>query len=222
MTVRPVASHRAGVRIVAHRAGNDPTTARAAQALADVIELDAHVHRGRVELRHAKLLRPTNRLWEQWYLLPADARGAPIETVLQALDPDTPLLVDLKCFTRRAARQIASAIPVTHPVLASTRSWWILPAVADRPGWTAMRSCGSRLQVWLAAHTDRHHRYGAAVRANRLPPRRMQAFVARRGRVYVWGVASVDHGTQLRRWGVEGLIVDDLSLPWRRIDDAAA
>ncbi len=52
------------VELVAHRAGNTAATARLSLGKVDMIELDVHVLRGRVEVRHAKVLRPTRRLFD--------------------------------------------------------------------------------------------------------------------------------------------------------------
>ena len=60
------------MRVVAHRAGNDLDRARAAAAAGLVVEVDVHVFHNRLEVRHEKVLRPSGRLWEPWYLLPRD------------------------------------------------------------------------------------------------------------------------------------------------------
>ena len=99
--------------VVAHRAGNTVDAAQEALGKVDMIELDVHVLRGRVEVRHEKVLHPTRRLWEKWYLLPRGARGVPIEDVLGVVERTTPLMIDLKCFTRRSALRVREAIPPT-------------------------------------------------------------------------------------------------------------
>ena len=138
MTYRRLASV-----LVAHRAGNDSERAAGVGTRADVIELDAHVHRSRVEVRHEKLLRPTSRLWERWYLLPRGARGLDIDEVLRVVDPDRELMVDLKCFTWAAARRIRTALGESRPLIVSSRSWWVLRAFRGRPR-VLSRSAGSR------------------------------------------------------------------------------
>ena len=60
--------------LVAHRAGNDPRSARAAaQAGADLVEADVHLRRGRLELRHPRRIGPV--LWDREGV--ALVRGAP-------------------------------------------------------------------------------------------------------------------------------------------------
>ena len=59
--------------VIAHRAGNSLERLAGAGAVADVVEADVHLFRGRLEVRHAKTLGPFPRLWERWYLLEPDA-----------------------------------------------------------------------------------------------------------------------------------------------------
>lgn len=207
------------MHLVAHRAGNDPATARAALERADLVEFDVHVLAGRVEVRHAKVARPTRRLWEKWYLLPRGARGLPIAEALAAIGPDVALLVDLKCFTVRAARRIGDALPADRELVVSARSWWVLRAFRDRPRTVALRSCGNRAQLrvvglvpglGLATGVAAHERLLDAAVASRLRRRTPHLFS--------WGVATVARGRELAALGVNGLIVDDLSLDWRSLD----
>lgn len=194
---------------VAHRAGNSTAAVVLARGL-DVIELDAHVLRGRVELRHAKVLRPTGRLWEQWYLLPRSTRGTPIDDVLATLAPDQVLLVDLKCFTRRAARQILASIPDSHPLLVACRSWWVLRAADDRSRARVLRSCANRLQVWLAIRMrGLDDRTGVTVHARLLEADTVAELRSRTPLVYSWGFTTRAEARELAAMGVTGLITDD-------------
>lgn len=205
------------LEIVAHRAGNQVATARAAlETGVDVLELDLHVLRGRVELRHAKVIRPGSRLWEKWYLLPRGTTGVPVQEVLDVLDPAMPLMLDLKCFTPLAARRIARAVPATHPVIASTRSWWLLGAFRGRPGARRLRSCRSRFQLWLATRLPGlGPDDGVCAHASLLDAAGVAAILERTPQLFTWAVASPAHATELRTFGVRGLIVDDLALDWR-------
>ena len=201
---------RAGLpTTVAHRAGNSAAAAILAAGL-DMIELDAHVFRGHVELRHAKVLRPSRRLWEQWYLLPRGARGVPIAEVLDTLEPEQPLLVDLKCFTRRAARRILAEISEDRPILVACRSWWVLRVASERPNAAMLRSCANRLQVRLASLVPGlGERTGVTVRAHLLDADTVAEFRARTPLVYTWGFTSGPEAQALAALGVTGLITDN-------------
>ncbi len=210
--------------IVAHRAGNDPRRAAEAIGRADAIEFDVHVYRGRVEVRHEKVLWPTRRLWERWHLFPADTPVTSIEEVLDAVPPEVPLLVDLKCFTRRAARRIARAIPADRRVVVSCRTWWVLGAFADRPETLALRSCGNRLQLRLVTAIPGLGQEVGVVAHNRLLNRdSVAALLDHTPALYTWAVDTLDRGRDLVRHGVAGLIVDDLTVDWavlRGVDDS--
>lgn len=205
--------------LVAHRAGNRPETAMAVADRADAVELDVHVFRGRVEVRHEKVLRPTARLWERWELFPADTPVATIDEVLAAVEPDLPLLVDLKCFTRRAARRIRRSLPGDRELIVSSRSWWILSAFADRPRTTLLRSCGNRWQVRLVTRVPGlGQRVGVVVHQRLLDRAVVAGLAARTPHVFTWAVATPERARELVAAGVTGLIVDDLDLAWPRGD----
>ena len=203
------------MEIVAHRAGN--VVADAAQAAAapvvDMIEIDVHVLRGQVELRHAKVLHPTRRLWEKWYFLPRGTVGVPIQDVLAVLDPQTPLMVDLKCFTKRSARLIRQAIPDTHPIVASTRNWWILSEFADRPRTRRLRSCGTRWQIWWARNRMRFGPdEGVCIEETNLTPELLATLRERAPLMFSWGTTETARCAELEQAGLTGIILDDHSI----------
>ncbi len=201
--------------LIAHRAGNTAAGARAAAGRADAIELDAHVLRGRVEVRHEKVLRPTTRLWERWYLLPAGTRAPAIEEVLAAIDDGQRLHVDLKCLTRRAARRIRSALPPDRELIVSARSWWVLAAFADRPDTTRLRSCGNRLHLRLVGLVPGlGPRLGVVANARLLDPGVVAALLRRSPLLFTWAVTTPEQARALAEAGVTGLIVDDLDIDW--------
>lgn len=204
--------------LVAHRAGNHPDTARLAIGRADLIELDVHVRAGQVEVRHEKVLRPTSRLWERWHLLPADTEIILLEDVLGAIAADVPLLLDLKCFTSRAARRIRAAIGDCRPLAVSSRSWWTLRAFRDRQDTVLLRSCAGRRQLWLARMLPGLGDQVGIVAHERL----LDAATVRSIRVatpllFSWAIRSDMRGRELSEAGVTGLIVDDLDLDWPRL-----
>jgi hypothetical protein len=201
--------------VVAHRAGNTPQTVGDALDRADMIEFDTHVFRGRIEVRHPKVLWPTARLWEKWYLLPADTEVASIESVLDAVPPEVPLLVDLKCFTRRAGRRIRQAIPDDRRLIVSCRSWWVLGAFGNRPNTLALRSCGNRLQMRVVTLVPGLGQQTGIVAHNRLlDEESIGTILARTPLLFTWAVPTLARGRELVVQGLTGLIVDDLDLDW--------
>lgn len=203
--------------LVGHRSGNSVAAVGRDLGSADAIELDVHVHRGRVEVRHEKVVRPTSRLFERWYLLPADTRVPLLSEILDAVGDETLLLLDLKCFTRRAARRIRRSVPEHRPLIVSSRSWWTLGAFGDRSGTIALRSCGNRLQLRLATlWPGLGPRLGVVANQRLLDRERIEQLVSRTPHVFTWAVTTVERARELVDAGVTGLIVDDLSRPWPR------
>ncbi|MGI9597320.1 MAG: glycerophosphodiester phosphodiesterase [Acidimicrobiales bacterium] len=203
--------------LVAHRAGNHPDSARLAVGRADLIELDVHVRRGRVELRHAKVLWPTSRLWERWYLLPRDTEVVLIQSVLDELEADTPLQLDLKCFTARAAKRIRSAVGDGRPLHVSSRSWHVLRAFRGRENTVAMRSCASPRQLWLARRLPGlGDRVGIVAHERLLDRATVRSVRSATSVLFTWAVRSPERAEELSEAGITGLIVDDLDLDWPR------
>jgi hypothetical protein len=205
------------VLTVAHRAGNHPDSARHALGAADLIELDVHVLRRRVEVRHEKVLWPTSRLWERWYLLPRQARGVPLEDIIEAVGPEAHLMLDLKCFTRRAARRIREAVPSDQPLVISCRSWWVLSVFRERPATYGLRSCGNRLQLLVVGLVPGlGDRVGVAVHERLLDGDTISSLSDRTSLLFSWGVTTRKRAEELVDAGVHGLIVDDLTIDWPR------
>jgi glycerophosphoryl diester phosphodiesterase len=203
------------VEWIAHRAGNVVGGITDAAGRADLVELDVHWWRGRIEVRHAKRLLFTRRLWERWYLLPRDTSRLTLEDVLDGVHPDVHLFVDLKGVTPRLSRAIREALADRRSYTVATKSWWLLRPFRDVPGVRTLRSAGNRLglavlrRVRLPAATD-----GVAVH-ERLLTARLVAELAARGEVFTWGVTDRRRAELLASWGVTGLIVDDLDLTGR-------
>lgn len=200
------------VQVVAHRAGNSVEAAARAVGRVDMVELDAHVLRGQVELRHEKVLHPTRRLWERWELLPRGTRGVPIGQVLDVLG-ETPLMVDLKVFTRRSAARVLASLPDGPPIVASTRSWWTLKPFVARPNTTLLQSCGTAWQLWFALHRSTFDaNRGVCVHERRLTPAVLDSLHERTEIIYTWGATTTARCRQLLDAGVTGIILDDYSI----------
>jgi hypothetical protein len=200
------------VEFVAHRAGNDPDLARRAARVADLVELDVHWHRGRLEVRHAKRLWGTQRLWEKWYLLPSGARRDAFADVLATVGPDVHLLVDLKGYNPRLATAVRSAIDGRPHTTVATKSWWLLRPFVATPGIRTLRSAGTRMRLAVVLRLPVPRGVDGTVVHERLLTRRVVAKLGGRGPVLAWALTSRKRIDELAGWGVRGFIVDDLGL----------
>jgi hypothetical protein len=198
------------VELIAHRVGNFPDVAEAGPA--DLIEADVHLFRGRLELRHEKVLWPTARLWERWHVLP---RRSPRRTLPELLEagPPAPLLLDLKGVSPRLAHAVLQAVGEHRPLTVATKSWWLLGPFLAAPGVRTFRSVGNRLELALLRHLPSRLRPHGVVAHHRL----LSASTVMRLRadvdaVWAWGARDRADAEELRSWGVDGLILDDVEL----------
>lgn len=204
---------------IAHRAGNLPETIGPAAARADVLELDVHTFRGRLEVRHGKVLWPFARQWEQWYLLPTDAPRPPLVSILDAMPEGVHIWVDLKGYTSGLTRRVLAALGDRRPVTMSTRNWWILGPARRAGSVRVMGSVGNRAQRWLITHLPLQAGIGGVVVNERLVDAAFMDRIHRRTPTVIsWGVTDAGRAAELVRLGISGLIVDDLDL----IDQTAA
>lgn len=197
--------------LVAHRAGNEPERVVPAVAVADAIELDLHLLRGRLDVRHSKVIWPLRVYWERGHGLLPDQRPPAFDEIVAVVPADTHLWVDLKGFTGRLARRAVGRLdgrPAASCTM-SCRSWWAL-GPARRAGARTFRSVGNRAQLWLALrvqHPDgvvMHERFATAEVVERLHDRC--------ARLAVWGVEDRARAEAIERLGIGTMIVDDLDL----------
>ncbi len=199
---------------VAHRAGNDPDTLRSAQGVADLIELDVHRSRGaRTEVRHAKRLWPSRRLWDRWYLLPPGQEAKPLDEIMAAALPDTALWFDLKGLsTNLGDRLVEFAVADERSVVVSSKSWWLLGGLTGTPNLRTFRSAGNRLELALLLWLPSRARTDGVVVHRRLLTPRVVSRLTSRGPVFTWNVGDRETIEQLQRQGIAGVILDDLGL----------
>ncbi|MFT7598034.1 MAG: glycerophosphoryl diester phosphodiesterase [Acidimicrobiales bacterium] len=212
------------MEFVAHRAGNTVDTLHAAQRVADVIEVDVHLGADSLpEVRHAKLLWPTRRFWERWYLLPEGTVAPHFDEILAAAEPTTALWLDLKGFTRRLSRRVILEIEDRQEVTVSSKSWWLLDPFVDQPGVRVFRSVGNRFELALLLSVPSRVRLDGVVAHHRLLSDRVVRQLLRRGQVFTWAVGDIASIERLARLGVQGVILDDLALiaPGRSVAAAA-
>lgn len=198
------------VEIVAHRAGNDPRLAAAVRRVADTVEVDVHLVRGRLVVRHAKRLLGTGRLWERWYLLP---RGTLVPTLPEALawlPADQALWIDAKGpFALRLPTSALSLVGPGRAVTVSGKVPWVL---ARAPfGVRRVRSVASRAELAALLLLPGAGEAGVALH-DRLATRARVARLQRRWQVFVWDVGDERRARELAAWGVSGLILDSPEL----------
>lgn len=200
------------LELVAHRAGNTIETIAAAASVADVIELDVHLFRGRLEVRHAKVFWPTKVQWDRWWIDRHPTTPPDLLEIATSTPDGTPLWIDLKGFSTRLTRAALRELTATAGLTTSTRSWWVLRPARKR-GIRTMRSVGSRWQVW-AVRRIRRWAPGDGVVLNQryATPELISRLRRRTDSVVVWAVDDLRRATDLLAIGVTGLIIDDLEL----------
>jgi glycerophosphoryl diester phosphodiesterase len=212
--------------VVAHRAGNDPASARAAaEAGADLVEADLHMRRGRLELRHRRRLGPL--LWDREGI--ALAREWPREPgpVLAALGPRAEPLLDLKDGPPRLAEAALAAVRAAlgeRPVTIASRRWALLDRLAGAAGVRRLRSAASPREVrrLLALAAAGRLGDGACVRADLLTPEVADALRRAAPFLGTWPVADAAEADRLTGLGATALIVDDLALVARLAADGVS
>lgn len=200
------------MELIAHRAGNLAATVAAAADVADVVEIDVHLFRNRLEVRHAKiLLWPWSRLWEKWHLLPADAPRPSLDEILATVPSDTGIWIDLKGFTTRLPRAVAAVVGDRPNVTYSARQWWLLGWVRRNTSSRTMRSAGSRWQRRLVTVIPSRDT-GIVIDEELLVDGWFDRLRARTATLVAWGVEERARAHELITAGVDGLILDDLEL----------
>lgn len=203
-------------QFIAHRAGNDPLRLLALAGRADLAEVDLHLWRGRLEVRHAKRAWPTARLWERTGWLPAHTPVPSFAAVADAAArAGTALWLDCKGIDPRLFSRAAEVTDTVRPLTVSSKSWFLLgPFVRRRDGGVRVfRSAGNRLELWLARRVPSRVRLDGLVVHERLVDRPLVAELGAGGRqVIAWGVTGELRADELLAWGVAGLILDDADL----------
>ena len=196
--------------LIAHRGANSGSVDESLLGLVDTVEVDVHLHRGELVVRHAKRLWLTSRLWERWYLLPADTPVVRFEETLRVLDPAIGLWVDGKGPNPGLPPAVLAAIGDRRPLTVSTKSWWALRAVTGLDGVRAIRSAGNRFELFLLRRLRSRVPLDGVVIHSRLLDEDLVTELRRRfGSVFSWWIPDVETGTRLADWGVDGLIVDE-------------
>lgn len=197
------------VELVAHRAGNSVVDAAGSWPDADALELDVHLFRGRLEVRHAKVLWPLAVRWDRWELLSRSSPRPTLDDILTSIDPDVHLWLDLKGFDRRLTSRVLGEIADRPRSTVSSRSWWLLDGLSNRTeNIRVVHSIGNRAQL-RARLSRRAARVDAVGISQRLADQRtIDALRRAASATFVWGVRDVARALDLVRSGADGLIVD--------------
>lgn len=202
------ADHR--VELIAHRAGNRLDGPDGVRHLADTIELDVRLDRGRIVVRHARRIWLTDRLWERWYLLPPDATAPTFRDAAAAVDGDLGLWIDCKGISPRTPPRTLHQAGPRDRITVSSKAWWALGSVDDREGVRVIRSVSNRFELALLHFLPSRVEIDGVTCHSRLLDRGLVgALKERYGTVFSWFIPDAATGRRLVDWGVQGLIVDD-------------
>jgi hypothetical protein len=199
--------------LIAHRAGNDLRLLREAEALAvDAVEADVHLHRGRLELRHARTLGPLPLYWESRRLRRSHAGGLTLEALLAEAAPQTRLLLDLKGvdpgLPGELRRALAASGIAPARVAVCGRAWPRM-VLAELPGLRVLPSVGDARELAALDQLLRERQVdGASVRSNLLAGGVAARLRERLPLLLAWPVNDARAARELAGLGVDGLITD--------------
>jgi glycerophosphoryl diester phosphodiesterase len=215
------------VLAIAHRAGNSlEALDSAVRAGADVLELDVHAYRNRLEVRHRKSLGPLPYLWDRtphgrvplladtWELLRTDPDQLLLGPVLQAAaGRSCALMLDLKgggAVGPAVARLLHQQEPAV-PVLVCSR-WWPSVRPFFGPDWARpVLSARGRAELARLLRRLRHAPapYGVSVHRSLLDRGVVAQLRSRVEVVMTWPVNDPVALEQVLDAGVNGVITDD-------------
>ncbi len=145
--------------------------------------------------------------------MPPDTVRLELEELLSVLDGEATLMLDLKCFTRYAARRIQAEVPSRQSLIVSSRSWWTLAPFRRRSHTLLLRSCANRTQLWIGTRLPGLGENLGIVAHERLLNATTAADIRRQTPfLFSWGAADRRRCRSLVGVGVTGLIVDDLDI----------
>ena len=201
------------MEIIAHRYGNSVEKLALVEGRADLIEVDVHPNRGRVQVRHAKRLWLTSRHWERWHMIEAGTTYPDFAELLDGARASTRFWIDCKGPNPALAKAIRTTVPEDRPLTVSSKAWWVLHRFADRPATRIIRSVGNRFELLLLRRLpSKVHLDGVVVHERLLDSGTLTTLSQRFGAVYTWAVPDRARAEELRAGGIAGVILDDLDL----------
>ncbi|MFQ5879648.1 MAG: glycerophosphodiester phosphodiesterase [Dehalococcoidia bacterium] len=225
---------------IAHAFGNRlDRLALALAAPVDMVEADVWFHRGRLVVRHERQLGPLPLLFDakpartavtglgapalsvgRWYVRLAPAPLALSQVAAQA-NGRKELMLDLKGRASGVRPAFATALVrflddqrLTRRVVVCSDDWELLRLVqALAPDLRVSYSAKSLRQlerIWRAEDTLPLR--AVCVRHGLLDEGLVGRLKERRTKVFTWTVDELERARQLQRWGVDGIISNDLAL----------
>ncbi len=202
---------------IAHRAGNELTRLRLAQAAGvDLVEADVWSWRGKLEVRHTKTMGPVPLLWDRWKLAPAWSHRLTIEELLAASSAGTEFMFDLKGNNPHLPAQLVRAVRETTPgrrFMVCSQSWDLLEPFRDHPEVRVAHSVGSAEQlakVWPRLTWHDHH--VVSIHRKLLSSQTVGMLKERAEMVFTWPINTQETLRAVLAWGVDGIISDSIPL----------
>ena len=200
--------------LVAHRAGNDLSMLRRADAQTTVrlVEADVHLFRGRMEVRHLKTVGPVNVLWDRWELASPRTARLLIERLLADAAPDTELMLDLKGRDPRLPGRLLDALAEAGErgrVTVCSRNWAFLEPLDSVPGVRVVHSVGSSRQLAALRRRFSGRRLeGISIHRKLLDAAVVADLRTRADLILTWPIADPDEARLIGGWGVDGVITE--------------
>jgi len=204
---------------IAHRAGNNLHDLEHALAVGvDAIECDFWHDHGRLTLRHERKLPVLPVLYDKWHLRFAWGELS-LPALLREINFRAELFLDIKSATPKAASVVLDLYHDNEAMMprtiVSSPQWRLLDQLAAAG--TEMRMCYS---VKNAAGIDALFRRcerdlppaGTSMRHTLLSEVLVARLHAAGLKIYAWTVNTRHRAQELRAWGVDGIISDDLSV----------
>jgi glycerophosphoryl diester phosphodiesterase len=220
ITAEPSAvAQRRGFYAIGHRAGNNLHHLELAlDAGVDAIECDLWHNHGKLTLRHERKLPALPVLYDRWYVR-WSLGTLELRPLLERINFRSELFLDIKSATPRAAEAVlelyhdnASMMPRTR---VSSKEWKVLQRIARANTDMEMYySVGSHraLRGLLRRARSGWEIRGTSIRHTLLTPEVVHELHLVGIKIFAWTVNNPHRGDELRSWGVDGIIADNLEV----------
>ncbi len=197
--------------LISHAGGNAIELARTAEGeLADYLEVDLWLHKGRFEARHERRTFGSRLMFEKWYLAWAPREPFGLTDLLRATDPGTGIFLDLKNGGEPAAQLIRAALDASpsRRMVASSQLWGTLRAIeraAPEVDLFYSIDVAAKLDLFLSVAQRDVRPRGVSCRATLLDADTIAALHARDLLVVAWTVDDLSRASELAAMGVDGI-----------------
>jgi len=207
-----------GMLAVAHRGGNTLDGLRAAlDAGVDFVELDVHLYRGALEVRHSRAIGP-RLYWERTTGVTRrrDVVVPELEQVLAVADGDPRLMLDLKGPSLAVAGRVAATLRARMPgvpVAVCTKQWRMLDAFAGDANVRRILSAANTRQLTrLRARLRGERAHGVSIRLRLLTPAIVAELRRSTDLILAWPVDTEPELDRSFELGVTGVISKNMAL----------